>query len=164
MRIVVNQLSALGRKTGVGHYARQLLLALRAHAGEHEIHSFPGGWVRGACRTFTRARPYLEPGNRSGARPDLERDVGVRGLALEYLRRRGRATLGRHFRSVCARGQYDLYHEPNFIPFPSDRLTVATLHDLSVLLHPEWHPPDRVSFHEHNFRRGLSQCALSSWL
>ena len=28
-----------------------------------------------------------------------------------------------------------------------------------MLLHPEWHPPDRVSFHEQNFRRGLNQCA-----
>ena len=100
MRVVVNQLSALGRKTGVGHYARQLLLALRAHAGEHEVHSFPRGWVRGACRTLTRARPYLAPANSSRPRADLESDVGIRGLALEYLRRRGRATLGKHFRTV----------------------------------------------------------------
>ena len=30
MRVVVNQLAALGQKTGVGHYTSQLLRCLRA--------------------------------------------------------------------------------------------------------------------------------------
>jgi alpha-1,3-rhamnosyl/mannosyltransferase len=51
----------------------------------------------------------------------------------------------------------DLYHETDFIPLPSDRPTVATLHDLSVLLHPEWHPPDRVAFYEQQLPRVLAQ-------
>jgi alpha-1,3-rhamnosyl/mannosyltransferase len=59
---------------------------------------------------------------------------------------------------MCDQEQYDLYHEPNFIPFSSDRPTIATLHDLSVLLHPEWHPADRVAYYEQHFRRGLGQC------
>jgi alpha-1,3-rhamnosyl/mannosyltransferase len=159
MRVVINQLAALGRKTGVGHYTRQLLLALRSHVPEHQIDGFPDGWVRGACRTFTRARPYLEPGTGSAPRPGSAQIAGVRGHALQYLRRRGRAVLAKYFRTVCAREQYDLYHEPNFIPLPSDRLTVATLHDLSVLLHPEWHPADRVAYYEQTFRRGIKQCA-----
>jgi alpha-1,3-rhamnosyl/mannosyltransferase len=32
------------------------------------------------------------------------------------------------------------------------------LHDLSPLLHPEWHPAERVAQFERHFRRGLSQC------
>jgi alpha-1,3-rhamnosyl/mannosyltransferase len=35
---------------------------------------------------------------------------------------------------------------------------VATLHDLSGLLHPEWHPPERVKYFERNFPRCLQQC------
>jgi alpha-1,3-rhamnosyl/mannosyltransferase len=31
----------------------------------------------------------------------------------------------------------------------------VTVHDLSVILHPEWHPADRVRRHEQQFRRGL---------
>ena len=38
------------------------------------------------------------------------------------------------------RGGFDLYHEPNNIPLPTDLPTVVTVHDLSVLLHPQWHP------------------------
>src|SRR5262249_39293201 len=37
--------------------------------------------------------------------------------------------------------------------------TLATLHDLSVLLHPEWHPADRVAHFERHFERGLASCA-----
>jgi len=66
--------------------------------------------------------------------------------------------LARNFRSASRRGGYDLYHEPNYIPLPSDLPTVATVHDLSVLLHPEWHPADRVAHFERRFRRGLRQC------
>jgi alpha-1,3-rhamnosyl/mannosyltransferase len=36
---------------------------------------------------------------------------------------------------------------------------VTTLHDLSVLLHPEWHPADRVKYYEEHFRRGVASCA-----
>ena len=34
---------------------------------------------------------------------------------------------------------------------PCDLPTVATIHDLSILLHPEWHPPDRVVLYESTF-------------
>jgi alpha-1,3-rhamnosyl/mannosyltransferase len=63
------------------------------------------------------------------------------------------------FRAACARHRPDLYHEPNYIPLPCDLPTVATVHDLSVLLHPEWHPADRVALHERRFRNGLRHCA-----
>src|SRR5205085_1810313 len=75
------------------------------------------------------------------------------------LRRRSWKLVGKHFRLQCAREKYDLYHEPNFIPFPADCPTVVTLHDLSVLLHPEWHPAARVAQYERYFPRVLKQSA-----
>jgi alpha-1,3-rhamnosyl/mannosyltransferase len=56
-------------------------------------------------------------------------------------------------------GRYQLYHEPNFIPLPSELPTVVTVHDLSVLLHPQWHPADRVAFYERHFHSALARCA-----
>lgn len=42
-----------------------------------------------------------------------------------------------------------LYHEPNYLPLQFAGKTVVTIHDLSVLKHPESHPADRVRlFHE----------------
>ncbi len=63
-----------------------------------------------------------------------------------------------HFRAVCRREKYDLYHEPNILPMPCDSPTVATLHDLSAIAHPEWHPADRVKQYERHLQRALAQC------
>ena len=41
--------------------------------------------------------------------------------------------------------------------FCSTTPTVTTIHDLSVLVHPEWHPEDRVRWYEHAFEAGLQQ-------
>lgn len=54
-------------------------------------------------------------------------------------------------------GRYDVYHEPNHIPIRCGLPTVTTIHDLSVLLHPEWHPPDRVKWYEREFAAGVRQ-------
>ena len=180
MRVVVNQIAGLGQKTGIGHYTAELLRCMREQAAGDEIDDYPTGWLRRAGRTFKRARPYLEspPGSAAFGTQESgfggqKSDVGnyslpltihhsplttnLRGLMLWQLRHWGRIWAAKRFRAVCLRGRYDLYHEPNFIPFPCDCPTVVTIHDLSVLLYPEWHPADRVAYFEKNFRRGLSQ-------
>src|SRR5262249_30265877 len=98
-------------------------------------------------------------GTPSTSAAPLRASAAWRTRLLNVLRQGGRSLLHHHFRSLCARNHYDLYHEPNFIPLPSDLPTVATVHDLSVLNHPEWHPADRVALFERSFRRGLGQCA-----
>ena len=91
------------------------------------------------------------------------------GLAMAPCRAfaAGRIAVAAWFRAACARQQFDLYHEPNFIPLPSDVRTVVTICDLSVLLHPEWHPTDRVAYFERHFHKGLDRCvhflAISEW-
>jgi alpha-1,3-rhamnosyl/mannosyltransferase len=155
MRVVVNRLAALGLKTGIGHYTVQLLRCLRQQAGPDEIDPFPTGWVGKVRAACARLRPRLEP----RAAPGQASPAGLRRAALEQARRLGRAVIARYFRIVCARRRYDLYHETNFIPLAGDRPTVVTLHDLSVLLHPEWHPADRVALFERHFRKGLKDCA-----
>jgi alpha-1,3-rhamnosyl/mannosyltransferase len=160
MRVVVNQLVTLGRKTGIGHYAGELLRFLRTQGVDDQIDTFPNGWLRRTCKAVTRARPLLSG---SQAKPPQNEEScvprrGYRGEILDVLRQGGWSILGRHFRAVCARGRYDLYHEPNVIPFCVDCPTITTLHDLSVLLHPEWHPADRVAYYEHHFRASLGRC------
>lgn len=155
MRVIVNRLVALGLKTGVGHYTAELVRCLPREADGDRIDRFPGGLVARAARTYARLRPWWQrPAPAAGAathsgQPWLQLDLHRRGLQL----------LGRHFHRVCARGGYDLYHEPNFIPLPADCPTIVTLHDLSVLLHPEWHPADRVRQYERHFPSVLQRAA-----
>jgi O-antigen biosynthesis alpha-1,3-rhamnosyltransferase len=160
MRVVVNQLAALGRKAGIGHYTGQLLRHLNAIAQPDEVHVFPTGWIRRACRSFARARPLLAPSDTHAPSAELDEaraNGRLRRAILDYLRSRGKAIVGNCFRSTCAAQDYDLYHEPNFIPFACDRPTITTVHDLSVLLHPNWHPADRVRDFERNFERAIRQ-------
>jgi alpha-1,3-rhamnosyl/mannosyltransferase len=159
MRVVVNQLAALGYKTGIGHYTVQLLRCLHEQAGEDRIDGFPQGWVRRVREACARARPLLDGTGRHGP-PVASKSFAatLRSGAFGYIRQAGRALMAQHFRLVCKLRKYQLYHETNFIPFPCDQPTVATLHDLSVLLHPGWHPADRVAYFDKHFARGLGRC------
>jgi alpha-1,3-rhamnosyl/mannosyltransferase len=164
MRVLVNGLAAAGPKTGIGHYTAQLLRCLREQVTPGEIVTFPSRWLCRARSLWSHVRSRLGRGGgappvvssaptpRTGERP------GWRLRARSSLRVAEQWLVSRNFRAAYRHGGYDLYHEPNFIPLPSDLPTVATLHDLSVLLHPEWHPADRVAHFEKRFRRGLQQC------
>jgi alpha-1,3-rhamnosyl/mannosyltransferase len=162
MRVLVNGLAAAGPKTGIGHYTAELLRCLRQQAAPEEIHSFPSRWLCQARSLWAQVRGRFARGNASSPGPGdtapLSVKPGIRGRVMRSLRSSGRWLLARNFRGTYQNGGFDLYHEPNFIPLPSDLPTVATLHDLSVLLHPEWHPADRVAHFERRFRRGLKQC------
>jgi alpha-1,3-rhamnosyl/mannosyltransferase len=151
MRIVVNLLPTLKAKTGVGHYAARLFAALHGELRPDALHGFPDGRLAETVRTLhRRGGGSIGSGHRSvilGA---------MSATAKGVLRAVGRGYLGWAFRAACRRQAYDLYHEPNFIPFHSRIPTVVTVHDLSVILHPEWHPADRVRHHERRFRDGLA--------
>lgn len=155
MRVVLSQLVALRRKTGVGHYAEQLLRAMRRQAAPDSVEPYPNGLVRRLCRGAARARGDI--GASASGQSGLAGKLGIEARA--GLRRASLALLGIHFRNVCSRGHFDLYHEPNYLPLPADCPTVATLHDLSVLLHPHWHPAERVRRFERDFPRTIARCA-----
>ncbi len=151
MRIVFNLLPTLKPKTGVGHYAARLFAALQDSLPPDSLVAFPTGLLAGLVRRLQQTRP--------GGPPRPNRPLPLAKLsswAKPALRSAGRGCLALAFRSHCRRHGYDLYHEPNFIPLAGRPPAVVTVHDLSVILHPEWHPADRVRHHERCFRRGLA--------
>ncbi|MFO0838424.1 MAG: glycosyltransferase family 1 protein [Phycisphaerae bacterium] len=97
---------------------------------------------RPTCESTSPPRP-LHPPDLGGSRKPW------------WLRRAMQAVYGGAFRLAARR--YDVYHEPNHIPMRCALPTVTTIHDLSVLAHPEWHPPDRVRWYEHEFEAGVRQ-------
>jgi len=149
MRVLVNQHAAFGARTGIGHYTRELLRGLQKVAGQEQIDVFPTGLFGRASRLAASVhRPSGVGSQQAEATPGLLRRC--RQQAMAAARPIWRMMLGSMFRWTCRPGRYDLYHEPNFNCYPTDVPTVATLHDLSVVLHPEWHPLHRVSlFHKH---------------
>ena len=118
MRIVFNLLTTLKPKTGVGQYAARLFAALadQLPPAESATASRPAGW------------PALFAASPAGSewRSPAGHDAPAESCAM--IRQRGLISawpsdsgIALAFRAACRRGQFDLYHEPNFIPFRADR-------------------------------------------
>jgi alpha-1,3-rhamnosyl/mannosyltransferase len=163
MRVVVNRQWTLGPRTGIGHYTAELLTNLAVLAG-NQVQAYPTGWMWKLLQGWTRANAGSNPTHRASSwtsKLSPRRLVG-QALAVPSVRAALRASLEawqfHHFEGACNREDYDLYHEPNMLPMPCSRATITTLHDLSVITHPEWHPTSRVRWYDKHFARTLSQC------
>jgi alpha-1,3-rhamnosyl/mannosyltransferase len=156
MRVLINGLSAAGARTGIGHYTSEVARELVGLAGGEAIHVFQPDWAR-------QAKAWLAGLRRRVERPDAPRlfprepaRPGFPSGLVDRVRRLGLGVYRWRFRGLSRRG-YDLYHEPSFLPVDCEVPTVVTVHDLSVLLHPEWHPADRVAEHQREFERGVAR-------
>jgi glycosyltransferase involved in cell wall biosynthesis len=155
MRVVINGSMTLGPRTGIGHYTAELLRCLNEQASG-SVTAFPQGLLRRAARAGAMARAAARSPSSTGARLGLR--ARLQRCAGRLARHWGRKLLAQCFRLHCAVHRYQVYHEPNFIALPSDLPTVVTVHDLSVLNNPAWHPADRVAHFEKHFWSGLSRC------
>jgi alpha-1,3-rhamnosyl/mannosyltransferase len=162
MRVIINGIAALERKTGIGHYTDSLFRQLRSQQQADRVTLYPAGWTKGIIRF---AREWVFGRTKKGATVFSVGDqrqqhrsqlAALSTQSRDLARTAARTACHRHFRAVCARAGFDLYHEPNHLPWGSDLPTVTTIHDLSVLVHPEWHPADRVRAYERHFFRGMS--------
>jgi glycosyltransferase involved in cell wall biosynthesis len=171
MRVILNPEGAFGPRTGVGHYLVELLRCLRAESPADRFDTYPP-----LCIAWLRRRHGMEYEPADGAPPSPSDTAPVpppwplrvlRKYTVSAWRRLRKEVRERWFESRYLGGRYDLYHEPTFIPLPTPLPTVATVHDLSVLRHPRWHPRDRVAYFEKHFDAGLRRCAhiltVSEW-
>ncbi|HXD86524.1 MAG TPA: glycosyltransferase family 1 protein [Urbifossiella sp.] len=138
MRVIINGASTLKPKTGVGHTTVYLHRALQQQTPD-SFWLFPGQW--------TERIPKRQGRPSGGGTPSRWKPRLVEIAKAAY-------RVG--FRAAARWGRFNLYHEPNFVPIRTHLPTVVTVHDLSVLLHPEWHPADRVAFHERHFHEGIA--------
>ena len=51
---------------------------------------------------------------------------------------------------------FDIYHETNFIFKKFKKTKILTVHDLTWISHPNFHPKKRVIFMEKNFEKKLT--------
>jgi alpha-1,3-rhamnosyl/mannosyltransferase len=144
MRVVFHATPLYGPRTGVGHYTAELVRALTAtRQVKVTLHPHPilarlrdrlGGGPKPAAPSSSAVGPSIF---RRAVRTPLR--WGWRALV------EGEARHAFHPRNV------DLYHEPNFFPLRARLPTVVTVHDLSAILHPEWHPAERAALFKSEF-------------
>jgi alpha-1,3-rhamnosyl/mannosyltransferase len=155
MRVLLNQLPVPGPKTGIGHYIAELLRCLRQPTATEEIVTYPPVWLQ-KLRVFGQrfVRPAVVGSPATDGQPTVRNRL--RGNVKQAVRGLGRWFNTWTFRRTCARLGVDVYHEPNYLPLPVDLPTVTTVCDLSAVLHPEWHPRDRIAYFEQHFRRAVA--------
>lgn len=157
LRVIVNDRPLRQSLTGVGHYIRCLLLALEEF--EPQIAARPFLHTHWSRRDWRKEPAAVDPAARSASRGAGWVRTARPGIGWSRWPWAARRVVQRVYGAALRRAarQYALYHEPNHIPIAADRPTVTTVHDLSVLVHPEWHPADRVRWYEREFAAGLAR-------
>jgi glycosyltransferase involved in cell wall biosynthesis len=156
VRVIVNAECTYLTRAGIGHHTSELLGALRARTDPDAIGEYPSGAFVPVVRFFNHHHDrYQQAAERPGVLARAE--ALTRGGYLGALKLARNVLVPNPLARCARRGAYDLYHEPNFLAHPCDLPTVVTVHDLSVLLHPEWHPARRVAKFRREFERTLRQ-------
>jgi glycosyltransferase involved in cell wall biosynthesis len=155
MRVLIHTEAATGSRTGVGHYTVELLRALRA-VRDLRVFEYPSPALARFRERLGGGRPPAgwDGGTAVVAAPGASpKDVRftLRHLVRTPLRLGWRLVMATYLRATFDRRYVDLYHEPNYFPLRTQLPTVVTVHDLSAVLHPEWHPADRVARFEREF-------------
>ncbi|MHC4445580.1 MAG: glycosyltransferase family 4 protein [Planctomycetota bacterium] len=132
--VILNDRALINPKTGVGHYITELIRSL-SQTHPH-IDLLP------VYQTYFARKPR---------RPAEIPPSSAPGPARRWpwwLRRLAQGTYNQTFKTIARLKGCNLYHEPNHIPLPWKGTTITTIHDLSVLRNPDWHPLDRVKWYQ----------------
>jgi alpha-1,3-rhamnosyl/mannosyltransferase len=151
VRVLFNGITTLKPKTGIAHAAANLHTALLANYPTDTFWLYPGARATRLAQRFFQPRPQQPSTPTAPAKPNA-----IKRVAKAVVGRIAKFGYAAHFQTVARTGRFDLYHEPNFVPFRTSLPLVVTVFDLSVLLYPQWHPAERVKAHEAAFARGLS--------
>lgn len=140
MKIVLSIQALKYPLTGIGRYTLELARQLAASPEIEALHYFNGDkFVPGIPE---RSEMETAPSAASSHLQAIKRRIARNQLALEAYR--ALKTLRR--RNPFSGHEGHLFHGPNFyVPdYPGPR--TVTIHDLSVLTMPQFHPPERVMF------------------
>ncbi|MGL5095815.1 MAG: glycosyltransferase family 4 protein, partial [Planctomycetia bacterium] len=161
--VLLNDLTAHRQRSGVGNYVAQLLRHLpeadriRDDRGSSPIRLLPlsstlaGAPLKWASSAFEASR--------KASSGDAAASMWRRWLAggVGFAKRVGHAAVNEHLKRCGRWLRCSVYHEPDALPLELPGSTVATVHDLSVLLFPEWHPAHRVEKYHKNLEQALAR-------
>ncbi len=138
MKILVNATSLVTLPTGIGRYTLSMYREMMKRFPEEDYTFFYDYYYSKELKI--QASPLV---SKLRGKMVHRRGVIARGARKAKATWTKFSSLFRHF---------DVYHEPNFVPmdFPASKI-VTTVHDLSFMLYPQWHPKERVEFMEKNF-------------
>ena len=144
MQVLINALALGAPLTGVGRYTEQLCIGLEQHPEVDQIVYFAHALV--GTRSAVTQRLHGKP---QALTRELRRSSLLNLMVRKCLTYATAIRLG-HFKDY-------LYHETNFVLQPFRGKSIATIHDLSYVHFPMFHPLDRIKHMERGMPRTLRQ-------
>jgi len=127
--------------TGIGRYTLRLAQGLKTNPDVEEVKFFTSsGWLE-SIDTF---ESKINEGNisNSNLRSFLRTNIPCKSLARKGYQKYSDWQFKRNLKGLSD----FIYHGPNYQLMPFSGRSVATIHDLSFIRHPEFHPKERVQY------------------
>lgn len=142
MKVLINSESLRPPLTGIGNYTLHLLQALQKLPEIQQLDCFDGHTIHAANLMLdVQSTPKITAISQGTTLQQRVREA-VRALPFAYKLRA--SWLDYKFEQLVNQEQYSVYHEPNFILKKHTGPSVTTIHDLSFIHYPQYHPPERV--------------------
>jgi len=146
MKIVINTIPLFSPLAGVGHYIYNLLIEFQRLRPD-VTYTFYYGYFSKKLKVYREEEAKVFYRLKEWAKESPVVSPHARKL--------------KHILARINLRKYDLYFEPNFIPLPiRSKKIVATVHDFSFHLHPEWHPRERIEYFSGNFFKRIEKADL----
>lgn len=150
MKLLVNTTPLQGPLAGIGRYTREILLRLLEDDELEDVVGFSESAQFSKpelLRIVSRAdEPGVWRGKQAGGNLAYSGLAALRPLVkkIPYARVVHRAIIKKNMGRQGGLGSDYVYWEPNFVLQASGNPAIATIHDLSYLRYPQFHPEDRV--------------------
>ncbi len=142
MRILVNSESLRPPLTGIGNYTLHLLQALQKLPEIQQLDCFNGHNINAVDFTLEMHKILQSETSRKNKSWRQQLRESIRTLPFAYDLHF--SSINNRFKPLAAQGLYSVYHEPNFILKQHAGPSVTTIHDLSFIHYPQYHPRERV--------------------
>jgi len=144
MKVILNVDAISAPLTGIGTYALHLARGLATSPAVESLRLFSAyRWVDDVEQAL-RVNRHIAT---------LRRVAPFKRLALEGYTALRSTLFRRHAGALTDH----VLHSPNFVLMPFDGPSVATVHDISYLRYPHYHPVERVRFLERHLPRTLER-------
>lgn len=152
LKVALNVTPLFGSVTGVGRYTLDLWSALSSSAEISRLYPLNRGRLISE-RDLSERLAGIASG---GLVPSDVWKSRIRCLPGAYSSHRFVQKM-RRWQAKIDRIEETVYHETNFVPLPYRGPTVVTIHDLSHVRFPQYHPRERVRFLDRALPKAITQ-------